>query len=312
MSLLKYINNDSYIYQDSDSIIAIGNFDGFHIGHRALIESMNKIKLDKSAKSLVFSFCPRPTDVFRNITSKSIFSLNERIEIAERLGVDILVEYPFSLEFSYMSGEDFIKNILAKQFRCKHIVIGADFVFGKDRMWDAKWLSEVGEKFEIGVTVLSHECVGNEKISSSVIRAHLEKGEVGAANKLLGHEYFLSGIIKHGNKRGRDLGFPTMNIEPGADKILPKNGVYITKTHLQDGSSYPSITNIGNNITFEYVTTRAETYIHGFNGSIYEQEAKVVFKEHVRGEVKFSGEAELIKQIGIDLDKMKAYYGGLV
>ena len=307
---MKYINDKSYCYKDSPTVVAVGNFDGFHIGHRILIEKLNEIKSDKGAKSLVFSFYPRPSDVFKNVPGKSIFSLNERIEIAKCLGIDILVEYPFSLEFSYTSGEDFIKDILAGQFRCEHIVIGADFAFGKDRMWNAQKLSQIGAELGIGVTIVEHELKDNEKISSSTIREHIEQGEIRAANELLGHDYFLSGIIGHGNKRGRDLGFPTMNIESGGDKILPKNGVYITETHLQDGSRYPSITNIGNNITFEYVTTRAETHILGFSDSIYGQEAKVAFKEFIRDEIKFSGEAELIRQIGMDLKKVKEYYEG--
>jgi len=303
------MNNDSYRGVDVPTVIAIGNFDGFHRGHRALIENLNKIKLDEGAKSLVFSFNPRPYEVFNNISGKSILSFSERMELVDSLEVDILLEYPFSLKFSFMSGEDFIKNILIDQFGCRHIVIGTDFAFGKDRMWNAKKISEIGADLGVDVTVLSHELADNEKISSSAIRELIKNGEIAAANKLLGYDYFLNGQVSHGDKRGHGLGFPTMNIEPDTAKILPPNGVYITEACLQDGSRYPSITNIGNNITFGHVSTRTETHIYGFSGSIYGQEAKVIFKERVRGEVKFSGKEELIRQIAEDLEKMKEYYG---
>ena len=306
---MEYINNPSYINANLSAAIAIGNFDGFHKGHQALIGTLNKIKADKGLKSLVFSFNPRPYEVFNNIKGKSIFSLPERMEIAERFGVDILVEYPFSLEFSYMSGEDFIKNVLIEQFGCKHIVIGKDFAFGKNRMWNAVRIAEIGAELGVSVTIVSHELCACKKISSSTIRDLLKNGDIKAVNELLGYDYFVSGVVGHGDKRGHDLGFPTMNIESDTLKILPPNGVYITETHLQDGSRYPSITNVGNNITFGYVATRVETHIHGFDRSIYGEEVKVVFKEWVRGEIKFSGVEELVRQIGLDLSRMKRYFG---
>jgi len=309
VSKLEYINNPSYINDDLSTAIAIGNFDGFHKGHQALIKKLNEIKSDKGIKSLVFSFNPRPYEVFNNVKGKSILSLPERMELGESLGIDTLVEYPFSLEFSYMSGEDFIKNVLIEQFGCKHIIIGEDFAFGKNRMWDAARISEIGAELGISVTIAPHELNECKKISSSIIRKLLENGEIKEVNELLGYDYFVNGTVGHGDKRGHGLGFPTMNIEPGTLKILPPNGVYITETHLQDGSHYPSITNIGNNITFGYVATRVETHIYGFSGCIYEESAKVVFKERVRGEIKFSGVDELVRQIELDLDRMKGYFG---
>jgi len=309
VSLLEYINSPSFSCEGLKSAIAIGNFDGFHRGHQILIEKLNSIKKDEGLKSLVFSFNPRPYEVFNNIAGKSILSLAERIEVVSGLGVDILVEYPFSLEFSYMSGEDFIENVLVKQFGCRHLVIGEDFAFGKDRKWNAKKILEICTNFGIETTILPHELTESEKISSSSIRELLKSGEITRANGLLNYDYFVSGEVKHGDKRGRDLGFPTMNIEADSAKIFPPNGVYITETHLWDGSRYPSITNIGNNITFGYVATRVETHIHGFRDHIYGQKVKVAFKELVRDEIKFSSVDELIRQISRDLERMKEYFG---
>ena len=306
---MEYIKDANYAGVGLKSAIAIGNFDGYHRGHQALIDKLNSIKKEEGLKSLVFSFNPRPYEVFNNIEGKSILSLAERMEVASRMGVNILVEYPFSLEFSYMSGEDFIENVLIGQFGCEDIVIGEDFAFGKNRMWNAARIAEIGAELGIGVTIVSHEFENSEKISSSTIRELLRCGDVSRANELLGYDYFVSAQVKHGDKRGRDLGFPTMNIEVDSAKILPPNGVYITETYLQDGSRYPSITNIGNNITFGYVATRVETHIYNFSGQIYGQEAKVTFKEHVRGEVKFSCVEELIGQIDRDLERMKDYFG---
>jgi len=308
---LEYINSDclSAKVSGNSTVVAIGNFDGFHKGHRVLIKELNRVKHEKAAKSLIFSFNPRPVDVFRNTESKFILSLGERMEMAKSLGIDIMAEYPFTLEFSYMSGEDFIEKVLMEKLDCKHIVVGADFAFGKDRMWDAPKITSICENLGIGATIVSHELSENKKISSSTIRELLKNGEIPAANELLGYDYHVTGIVGHGDKRGHDLGFPTMNIEPATEKILPKNGVYITETHLQNGACYPSITNVGNNLTFGHVATRVETHIYGFSGLIYGEEAKVVFKEHVRGEIKFSGKDELVRQIEIDLGKLKGYYG---
>jgi len=309
VSLLEYIKDPNYAGVWLESAIAIGNFDGFHRGHQILIDKLNSIKREEGLKSLVFSFNPRPYEVFNDIAGKSILSLSERKEVAAQIGVDILVEYPFSLEFSYMSGEDFVEKVLIGQFGCRHIVIGEDFAFGKNRMWNAARITEIGAQFGISVTIVPHEHENNGKISSSTIRELLKNSDVSRANELLGYDYFVSGQVRHGDKRGRDLGFPTMNIVADESKILPPNGVYVTETQLPDGSRYPSITNIGNNITFGYVATRVETHIYDFSGQIYGQEVKVMFKELIRGEVKFSSVEELIGQIDKDLERMKGYFG---
>lgn len=260
-----YINSSDFVYKDSATVVTIGNFDGFHRGHRVLIKKINKLKWGIGAKSLAFSFNPRPKDVFNNIPSKSILSLEERIGLAKSIDIDIFVEYPFSLEFSRMSGEDFIKNIIIGQFNCKQIVVGASFTFGKDRAWDTAKIQEIGHDLKVPVEILPHKLLNDEKISSTAIREHLRNGEITKANELLGYDYFLIGIMNKTPEK-------SFAIQGGEGKILPKNGIYITETRLADGTVYPSITNI-------YNDTCVQTQISGFSGGFFgEETVTTVFK----------------------------------
>ena len=264
MKILLYVNSKDFTYKDKPTVVTIGNFDGFHRGHRVLIEKVNNIKLGRGLKSVAFSFNPRPGDVFRGIPSKSILSFDERVEAAKSLGIDILVEYPFSLEFSQMSGDDFIKDVLIGQYNCNELVIGSGFAFGKDRAWNATEIQEISSDLRVGVTVLSHEMSDNEKISSTNIREHLKNGEIMKANELLGYEYFLKGAAEKAT--GKNL-----VILPGEWKILPKSGEYITETRLQNGKAYQSITNIDSNGCIQ-------NQIIGLNGFLCGEIVTIVFK----------------------------------
>ncbi|MCL2565543.1 MAG: hypothetical protein FWE24_07030 [Defluviitaleaceae bacterium] len=262
-----YVKRSDFIYKNASTVVTVGNFDGFHRGHRALIEKINKIKLCRGLKSVAFSFNPRPKDVFKGTTSKSILSLEERVEVAKNLDIDLLVEYPFSLEFSRMSGEDFIKNILIGQFSAKELAVGAGFAFGKDRVWNAEKIQEISPDLGIEVIILPHELSNNEKISSTTIREYLKNGEINKANELLGYDYFLKGTVS-------DIVEKNFIIKADDKKILPKNGEYITETRLEDGKTYQSITNVDSNDCIQ-------TQIRQLKDSLCGETLTIMFKERV-------------------------------
>ncbi|MDL2249008.1 riboflavin biosynthesis protein RibF, partial [Tyzzerella sp. OttesenSCG-928-J15] len=220
------------------------------------------------------------------------------------LKVDFFVEYPFDMEFSKLSGNEFVENVLKNKFNCKAIVIGSGFAFGKNRMWDANAMAEISHKSGIETYIMPHELLDGEKVSSTDIRNFIKEGNIGAANNLMGHNYFIEGVVTHGEGRGHKLGFPTINIITGNEKLLPANGVYATKTYF-GGAVAQSITNVGNNITFDKVATRVETFLIDFDGDLYGKPVKIEFLKFLREERKFENANALIEQINIDIEKRK-------
>lgn len=281
MNVLDYTNSRDFIYKDSPTIVTIGNFDGFHKGHRILIEWLNETKLHIGAKSLVFSFRPRPVEVFNNTRIKSILSTAERVEIANSLGVDILMEYPFSLEFSRMSGEEFIKNVLIEQLGCKWIVVGEGFAFGKDRAWYAAKISEICAKLGIEFIALPHKLMDNKKISSTNIREYLKSGEIKKANMLLGYDYYVLGELRKISEKKTML-----TIAVDEQKLLPESGRYISEISLKNGKKFQSTVDVDDKMSMLYISLPVE---HGDNNfsSLYCGDTIIVnFQDYAGGKIK--------------------------
>ena len=268
---MKYINSGDFIYKEFPTVVTVGNFDGLHKGHRALIDKLKEIKTATGGKSLICSFSPRPIEVLRNIKPGYILTPAERAEAAAILGVDILVEYPFSLEISRMSGEEFIKTILTEQFNCKYMVVGTGFAFGKNREWNVEKISELCSKLGIGFTALPHKLTGEEKISSTAIREYLKNGEITKANELLGYDYYMTGTIGSIGENG------AIRIEVDEWKILPKNGMYISEIRLENGAVCSSRTSAVERAA-KGQPGFVETYVNGAEGLPLGQKVKVVIK----------------------------------
>ena len=282
---------------------AIGNFDGVHLGHKEIINLLRKISSKKSSKSCVITFEPHPQKVLSRKDLVLIIQFEEKITLLEQLGVDVIVCLKFTRELSKLSAEDFVKEILVKILRIKDIVVGPDFMFGNDRSGNSELLASLGEIYGYNTKVLQPKIIDDEVISSSLIRRYISDGDIQGANKLLGYRYFVRGVITEGEKRGRQIGFPTTNIRT-SQELLPKPGVYATFA-LVEGKCFQSITNIGYRPTFGDNKLVIETHIFDFSKDVYGINIKVEFVERLRDEKKFDHVDDLVSQITQDIKDVK-------
>lgn len=288
---------------DFSTSVAIGNFDGVHLGHREIIDLINNIAKQKSAKSCILTFDPHPQKVLAGRDVSLIVPVNEKLSLLDRAGVDYAVSLRFTRELSLLSAEEFVQDVLIKTLRIKDIVVGPDFMFGKNRSGNAEILKELGKKYGFETHVINPRKFGDEVISSSIIRRTIAEGDILKLNNLLGYNYFLKGIIIEGEKRGREIGFPTANLDTKWE-LLPKPGVYATISWL-GGSSYRSITNIGFRPTFGESKLLIETHLFDFSDSVYGEELRVEFFQRLRDEKKFESVDDLVAQIKLDVDEVK-------
>jgi len=292
------------------SCIALGNFDGLHLGHQELFKSL---KEDSSCESVVLSFYPHPRSVLSPNPKESPFynlitPLRARARILADLGIDRLHIIRFSKSLSKMSAEDFLENYIFSPLNPKLIVVGFDWKFGKDRGGNVSFLKEIAEKRGIEVKVIGEVRHCDEKLGASLVREELERAGVKALSNLLGHPFSFYGRIVRGDGRGHLLGFPTANILVHR-QLYPKKGVYVSKATL-DGTEYASITNIGQRPTFDGGSKiKVETHILDFDKQIYGSELKVALVDFLRAEMKFSGVEELKTQIKIDITEARQVLG---
>ncbi len=307
---MEYIDNEN-INQLNNTVVTIGNFDGFHIGHAKLINVVNYYRNKYNLKSVVLSFFPHTRKVLFNEDIKYIFSKEEKIYLFEQIGIDIFIEYPFSLEFSKLSPEEFIKNILVDKLNCKVLVVGEEFSFGKNKSGNTKKLKNICNDYNIEVIIVENEIYNNNKISSTNIRKLISDGNFKEVKDLLFKDYFIKGVVRSGNKIGRTIGFPTANLSVSQNKILPINGVYITETYIiNEKKLYKSITSVGNNPTIDDNNNiNIETFIFNFNRNIYNEEIVVYFYDFLRREEKFNSLEDLKSQIDFDVISAKKILG---
>jgi len=301
------INYAGHNHKTNGAAVTIGNFDGVHKGHRRLIE----LTKEPGLMSLVLTFTPHPAFVFNaNAEHKLITTETEKKRLMEELGVDIMVDYPFSKTFAEIPAEEFADDILFKQLCCKKIIIGEDYKFGKNRLGGVELLTRRAQHFGAEVVPVGIQTMDGEVISSTQIRKFLANGQIERANAFLGCAYFIMGTVRQGKKLGRTIGFPTINIVPDKDKLLPKRGVYLTKTEI-GGVGYTSVTNVGVNPTVNAASSNemfVETYVNGFDREIYGTTVRVSFYEYIRDEKKFDDVEELKKQLEEDIKRTLKVY----
>ena len=288
---------------DFSTSAAIGNFDGVHLGHKEIIDLINDIAKMKSTKSCILTFDPHPQKVLAGRDVSLIVPVNEKLSLLEQAGVDYAVSLRFTKELSQLSAEEFVQDVLIKTLKIKDIVVGPDFMFGKNRSGNAEMLKEMGKKYGFQTHVINPMKFGGEVISSSMIRRNIAEGNILKLNDLLGYNYFLKGIIVEGEKRGREIGFPTTNLDTQWE-LLPKPGVYATISWLR-GSSYNSITNIGFRPTFGENKLLIETHLFDFSDSVYGEEIRVEFYQRLRDEKKFESVENLVAQIKLDVEEVR-------
>lgn len=278
------------------SVITVGNFDGVHIGHRNLLKIVCEAAKNSGSKSIVVTFDRHPKSVLSKENIKVITDNKTKERLILSLGIDEVVFLDFE-KFSSMSGESFLKY-LKEKFGLDTFVAGADFRFGKDAKCDTEFLKTQSDILNFGLKIIPFE--EKEKISSSHIRFLINKGYVDKAAEFLGYRYFIAADICGGKHLGRKMGFPTVNMLPLNNIILPKFGVYATDIKIED-EIYPAISNVGVRPTFENTDeANIETYILNKKVDVQGRSADVFFKKFIRPEKKFSSAEELYSQIASD------------
>ena len=286
--------------------VTLGNFDGIHLGHQELIKTVLKYSKEQKLKSVVFSFEPHPVEFFgKNNEFKTMFSVDEKKYVIDRLGVDVLIQYPFNSEFASMSPEEFM-NLLVEKTNCRVLVVGENYCFGKDRVGNIDTLKKLGEERGINVIGIPRVKIHDVRVSSTRIRGLINYGDMETVTKLLNKPYFAMGEIVHGDERGRVMNFPTINLEPPLKKLLPPDGVYFSRVILE-GRIYVGMSNIGVNPTFGGEARKIETHIFDFDQFVYGKMAVVGFYKRIRNERKFGNMNELISQLNDDRAECRRY-----
>ena len=259
--------------------------------------------------AVLFTFATNPTRMLSGLSGQNITTNEERRLLLERAGVDHLLECPFVPEISLMEPERFVREVLAGQLHAAFVAVGEDFRFGHQRKGDVRMLERMGQSCGFQVETVEKEKSHSRDISSTYVREALHEGNIPLANDLLGYRYFVSGEVVHGRQIGRTLGLPTINLLPSREKLLPPNGVYLTRT-MVDGEAYYGITNIGYKPTVGAEARKGvETYLFDYSGDLYGQYLNVEFLEYERPEQKFRSLEELKARILSDVHwgKSKIY-----
>lgn len=280
----------------------IGNFDGVHLGHKKIIEALKKTE-DIETKTSIITFNPHPQTVVNQRNISLIYPLDKRFKLLESRGIDCVICLSFTKELSNYSAEDFVSKILVDLLRVKNIAVGPGFIFGNKRSGDIDLLKSLGNKLGFNTIIVEPGKIGDDIVSSTKVREFIENGEISKANIFLGNDYFIQGTVVEGEKRGREIGFPTINLDSDWE-MLPKTGVYATYVYIED-DLYKSITNIGYRPTFGDDKLLIETHIFGFKGDLYGKEVKVNFAKRLRDEKKFDSVDSLVSQIKIDVSQVK-------
>lgn len=284
---------------DFQTSAGIGNFDGLHLGHKKIIDVVKRRSEENSTRSCVITFDPHPQKVLGRKEVSLIFPLGRRFKMLESTGIDAVICLNFTRKLSKVSAEDFVKDILLERLRIKDIVVGPGFSFGHKRKGNVDLLRSVGETHGFNTVVAEAARVDDRVVSSSAIRNLVRDGEISESNRFFGYDYYIEGVVVEGEKRGRKLGFPTVNLDTEWE-ILPRPGVYATYVKLSDGF-HGSITNIGIRPTFEESKLTVETHIFDFNDDLYGKEVRINFVERLRDEKRFESVDKLVEQINQDI-----------
>ena len=283
------------------TVLTIGTFDGVHLGHQKIIERVVTTARQEELLATVFTFFPHPRMVVQHDKGlKLIHTLEEKKQLLQELGVDLLVVQPFNEAFAQLTAEEFVSTILVQHLNVKKVIIGYDHRFGRNRTANIDDMRLFGKKYGFAVEEISVQEVDEVSVSSTKIREALNKGDVTTAEHYLGTPYSLTGRVVHGLKLGRTLGYPTANIQVTEDyKLIPKDGVYAVYSYI-DGRKVYGMMSIGKNPTIEGKGASIEVYFFDFNGDLYDQKLTIEFVQYLREEQKFATIDLLKKQLQDD------------
>jgi len=288
-----------------NTAVAIGNFDGIHLGHQKILHSLVHEAKKTNLISTILTFSPHPEKILGKSNLKMIQTIEQRIAGLEKYGVQLVIILNFNKNLSSMSGENFIKYILINKLKAKIILVGEKFRFGKKREGSISILKKLSHNLHFRVISIPSVVKKGNILSSSLIRNLLEKGEVEKAKDLLGSPYMIEGNVMKGSSRGKTIGFPTANIH-AKNEIIP-SGVFITTVHI-GSKSFPSLTNVGNCPTFHQKETNIESYIINFDKNLYGKKITIHFMKKIRKEMEFQNSEELSNHVKMDLEAAKDYF----
>ncbi len=300
MKVYRDVNN----FNVKDPVLTIGSFDGVHLGHLKVIENLNRIAKENNSESVIFTFSPHPRLVLypEEHNLRLLTTLDEKIELFEKAGLDHLIIFPFTKEFSGLTYTEFVEGILVNKLKVKNLVIGHDHRFGKNREGHFQMMIDLSQKHNFGLQQIDVLLADDIEISSTKIRNALQEGNVLKANKFLGYPFTLHGKVVEGQKLGRKINFPTANIEASdPNKIIPGHGVYaVTLTY--NNTVYEGMLNIGTRPTVNKNADQRsiEVHIFDFDQDIYGQSVTMQFIQKIRDEKKFESVEELKSQLEQD------------
>lgn len=289
-----------------ETAVAIGKFDGVHIGHKRLLEEILRQK-QNGLLACVFTFDPPPAVLFGGSDGKELTTGEEKRILFERMGVDILIEFPLSFETAAILPEDFAREILAKRLKAKFIAAGTDLSFGAKGAGNAALLRRLEPELGFRVKTIEKVCIRGTEVNSTYIRELMKMGDMESVRAFLGAPYTIRGTVVHGNRIGRTIGFPTVNLLPGEKKLLPPNGVYYSQVAF-GGKIYRAISNVGYKPTVtEEKVLGVESYLYDFDEEIYDEMIEVSLFAFKRPEQRFEGIEELKKQLRQDIAEGRTY-----
>lgn len=297
---MQYIRGLKHYENARNTAVTFGKFDGLHMGHMKLIETVANLQEKDDIDSVVCAF---------DMNSPAVLMLPEERELHLEDEVDYLVDCPFTDEIRQMKAEDFIRNIIIGTFHASYVVVGTDFQFGYGKEGDIYMLDKFQEQYGYRLIVIEKERYENHIISSTYIKKILNTGNMNLTGKLLGYSYGIWGNVEHGKQLGRTLGFPTLNVAWPKRKIIPPRGVYLCRVYM-DGIGYNGIANIGIRPTVSNEEkVWLETFLFDYGGDAYGKEVMVDLIEFVRAEQKFSGKEELKARVDKDIASGRQYFG---
>lgn len=305
--MLVYKSSSTFKNVFSEPIVAIGNFDGVHLGHQEILSHIKKKAKEMGGLSVVYTFDPPPSRILRpTVSVPQIHSLEERLSLFENYGLDIAIIEPFTKNFSQKSALQFFNEIILHRLKAKYLYVGYNFFFGKDRQGTPELLQEFCNAHNIELHVIKPFKIKSKIVSSTKIRHLILLGHVQKATFFLGRPYSIQGVVVQGSKRGEALGIPTANLKTEAE-LIPKEGVYITKTEYQ-GKLYPSVTSVGRAPTFtNHSPVIIETHFLDVTLSLYRESLLLHFVKRLRDIKKFPTPEALIKQIHKDIAKTRSF-----
>ena len=309
---MKIFHSINEFHSDKKTIVTLGTFDGVHLGHTAILKKLTQNTQNETFESTVLTFFPHPRMVLQGKSDlKLLNTINEKIELLEKIGIDNLIIHPFDEKFAELNAEAFVSTILVDHLRVQKIIIGYDHRFGKNRTANIDDLISFGAQYGFEVEQISAQEIDEISISSTKIRTALEEGDIQLANEYLGYSYFLSGTVVKGKQLGRTIGFPTANISLEEDyKLVPQNGVYVVQAEIDSKSIY-GMMNIGFNPTVQGKQKTIEVHLFDFDTDIYNRKIQVGILQRIRSEKKFESIELLTKQLEEDRNFSRNYLQNL-